>query len=217
MPVLIGFLSVLLHHTQCMSNSRCEMLANRTSVTARPSTNRAAVTNNPLARADGRTPQGRRIRDLYRLWHAAMGCPADATVQATILAAAELMVAAETAHAALLAGTGDVDQVVRLENLSGRAVRKLGLQASAPATPPPSLSAWAQQAAPPRPQEGQGCHEGNESSSLRFAFVMVPLAARLILQNLSTVRAGYHRPCQPYGRCRRTTSSSSSEITRGPI
>jgi hypothetical protein len=139
------------------------MLANRSSLTAHPSTNRAAVTNNPLARADGRTPQGRRIRDLYRAWQAAMGRPADATVQATILAAAELMVAAESARAALLAGTGDVDQVVRLENLAGRAVRKLGIKAPAPATSPPSLAAWAQQAAPQPPEEGGGRDVGDEA------------------------------------------------------
>jgi hypothetical protein len=111
------------------------MLTNRAAITTRSSTNRAAVTNNPLARADGRTPQGRRIRDLYRAWHAAMGQPSDAGAQAAILAAAELVVAAESARAALLSGTGDVDQVVRLENLSGRAVRKLGIKAPATAAP----------------------------------------------------------------------------------
>jgi hypothetical protein len=116
------------------------MLANRTLLIARSQTNRAALTNNPLrVRADGRTPQGRRIRDLFRAWHAAMGCPGDATVQATILAAAELMVAAEAARAALLAGTGDIDQVVRLENLASRAVRKLGAK-SGPVAKPQTLA-----------------------------------------------------------------------------
>jgi hypothetical protein len=96
--------------------------------------NRVAATNDPLVRADGRTPQGRWIRDLYRAWHVAMGQPNDPAAQAGILAAAELLVAAESARTLLLAGTGDVDQVVRLENLSGRAVRKLGIK---PACQPP--------------------------------------------------------------------------------
>jgi hypothetical protein len=103
-------------------------LAARTAFETKPTTNRAALTNDPLrVRADGRTPQGRRIRDLYRGWHVAMGSPTDPTVQALILAAAELTVASEAARAALLAGAGDVDQLVRLENLASRATRKLGI------------------------------------------------------------------------------------------
>jgi hypothetical protein len=136
------------------------MLANRTAIASRPSTNRAAVTNNPLARADGRTPQGRRIRDLYRAWHAAMGQPTDPVVQAAILGAAELTVAAETARAALLGGTGDIDAVVRLENLAGRAVRKLNIRPSA--TPSPSLRDYVASRAGAASPEKQTPREGAE-------------------------------------------------------
>jgi hypothetical protein len=112
------------------------MLATRTAAATKTPTNRAAMTNDPLrVRADGRTPQGRRIRDLFRAWHMAMGRPSDPTVQALVLTAAELTVAAETARAALLAGTGDVDAVVRLENLASRSVRKLGIKPSPPPKP----------------------------------------------------------------------------------
>ena len=58
---------------------------------------------------------------------------------ASILAAAGLTVAAEAARAALLAGGGDIEQVVRLENLAARAVRRLGHKLGA-VPRPPSLS-----------------------------------------------------------------------------
>jgi hypothetical protein len=116
------------------------MLATRTAAASRPTINRSRLTNDPLrVRADGRTPQGRRLRDLFRSYMVGLNNPVDPATQASVLAAAELMVAAEAARARLLAGQGDVDQVVRLENLSGRAVRKLGIRlgsASAPAPTP---------------------------------------------------------------------------------
>jgi hypothetical protein len=87
---------------------------------------RSRRTNRPLSAA-GNTSQGRRIRDLYRAYAGALGNPDDPGTQAQLLAAVELAVAAETARAALLAGRGDVDQVIRLENLSARALRRLGL------------------------------------------------------------------------------------------
>ena len=67
------------------------------------------------------------MRDLYRAYSAALGDPGDPGVQAQVVAAAELVVAAEAARAALLAGRGDLDQVIRLENLSARGLRRLGL------------------------------------------------------------------------------------------
>jgi hypothetical protein len=104
------------------------MLENRTAITTKASTNRAAMTNDPLVRADGRRPQGRRLRDLYRSYLASLGNPVDTGTgtQAAILTASELVVAAEAARTTLLAGEGDVDQVVRLENLAARALRRLG-------------------------------------------------------------------------------------------
>jgi hypothetical protein len=105
------------------------MLANRPAILTGSPTSRAAITNDPLrVRADGRTPQGRRLRDLFRSFQVAAGNPSDPASVASILAAAELTVAAEEARAALLAGSGDIEQVVRLENLAARAVRRLGVK-----------------------------------------------------------------------------------------
>ena len=99
-------------------------------------TSRAALTNDPLrARANGRTPQGRRIRDLFRAYSAAMGSPSDPATQAAILAAAELMVAAERARAEFLADGGDIEQLIRLENLAARATRRLGVKPTCEVTP----------------------------------------------------------------------------------
>jgi hypothetical protein len=96
---------------------------------ARPNTksNISATTNNPLVRADGRSAQGRRVRDLFRSYCSQLGNPTDAATQAGVLAAAELIVAAEAARANLLAGRGDINAVVRVENLAARALRRLDL------------------------------------------------------------------------------------------
>ena len=112
------------------------MLENRPIAVAKPLPVRPArrqqarVTNNPLTRADGNSPQGRRIRDLYRAYMAALGNPADTIVQANALAAAELKTAAEDARAKLLAGI-DIDpgMVARFEGIALRAERKLGIKA----------------------------------------------------------------------------------------
>jgi hypothetical protein len=102
-------------------------IATRAAAATNPLLNRAAVTNDPLrVRADGRTPQGKRIRDLYRSYWEAIGRPSNPAIQAAVLAASELMVAAEGARAQFLAGRGDVEQIVRLENLALRAVRAWG-------------------------------------------------------------------------------------------
>jgi hypothetical protein len=98
----------------------------RSAVEGKSLTNRSAITNDPMrARASGRTSGGRRVRDLYRCYLAGMSNPDDAC-RAQVLAAAELVVAAENARAELLAGRGDIEQIVRLENLATRAVRRLG-------------------------------------------------------------------------------------------
>jgi hypothetical protein len=101
----------------------------RTAPAVTPAASRAKVTNDPIrARASGNSRQGRRLRDLYAAYMVALGHPAGPTTHAAVLAACELLVAAENARAALLAGNGDVDQVVRLENLAARAVRRLGIK-----------------------------------------------------------------------------------------
>jgi hypothetical protein len=107
----------------------------RSAVEGKSLTNRSATTNDPMrARASGRTSGGRRVRDLYRCYLAGMNNPDDAC-RAQVLAAAELTVAAENARAELLAGQGDIEQIVRLENLANRAVKRLGKRTEAPQGP----------------------------------------------------------------------------------
>ena len=109
-----------------------ETLANRTTTGRGALTNRSATSNDLLrARANGRTSAGRRVRDLYRAYLTGLSNPDDA-VKAQVIAAAELMVAAENARAELLAGRGDVEQIVRLENLANRAGRRLGIHRTGP-------------------------------------------------------------------------------------
>jgi hypothetical protein len=79
-------------------------------------------------RLDGRTGASKQARALAQAFMVALGHPTGRTTHAAVLAASELLVAAENARAALLAGRGDVDQVVRIENLAARAVRRLGLK-----------------------------------------------------------------------------------------
>ena len=102
----------------------------RAAATAEPlPTRRAKITNDPMSvRVSLNTADGRRVADLYRSFLRAMGGPTDAVAQANVLAAAELTVATETARVQLLAGKADVDQLVRLENLAARAVRRLGIK-----------------------------------------------------------------------------------------
>ncbi len=103
----------------------------------------SATTNDPLAaRVDGRTAQGRRTRDLYWSLYAALGRPEDLATKALILAAAELVTLAEVARADLLGGRGDVNQVVRLENLSTRALRRIGVDGPAAKPVGPTLAEY---------------------------------------------------------------------------
>jgi hypothetical protein len=93
-----------------------------------PLTRRSRITNDPTgARCNRSTAAGRRLADLLRGFLAEMGNPTSIVAQSAALQAAELTVAAEDARARLLAGQGDADQVVRLQNLAQRAVRKLGI------------------------------------------------------------------------------------------
>lgn len=94
-----------------------------------PASTRAKVTNKPLSRANGNTSSGRRVRDLFRAYLAAVGNPASDVIKAQVLAAAELVTAAENARTQLLADpTMDIEQIIRLENLANRAVRRLGIK-----------------------------------------------------------------------------------------
>jgi hypothetical protein len=135
--------------------------ATRAAIAARPLTSRSATTNRPLRRANGNTATGRRVRDLFRAYVTGAGNPDSDAFRAAALAAAELTVAAEAARAKLVAGEGDLDQLIRLENLASRSVRRLGIKA-VPDKPKPgealsrhltrlaSLSAAPDAAGPPR-------------------------------------------------------------------
>jgi hypothetical protein len=65
-----------------------------------------------------------------------MGTPSDPVTQAAILAAVELVVAAERARAKFLADGGDIEQLIRLENLAARATRRLGVKPTSTSRPP---------------------------------------------------------------------------------
>jgi hypothetical protein len=135
------------------------MLAARTIAATPPQTSRSRMTNRPLAgRANGNTREGRRLRDLFRSYLGALGNPCDPATQAAVLSAAELTVAAEAARARLLAdGRGaDIDQVVRLENLAARALKRLAIKPSAGPKPPSLAEHLANRAA-----ERAGASSGN--------------------------------------------------------
>jgi hypothetical protein len=90
---------------------------------------RSRTTRHPLvARTDGHTKQGKRIRDLYRAYMTRIGNPDDPIAQSAALTAAELTFAAEACRAKVLADAGDAalaDALVRITNLADRAERRL--------------------------------------------------------------------------------------------
>jgi hypothetical protein len=97
---------------------------------------RSRTTTKPVAvRANQNTRRGRRLADLFHALMDRVGCPTDVMVQADVLRAAELRVAAEDLRAKVLAGEPcEPDALVRLENLAGRAERKLGKAPNKPAS-----------------------------------------------------------------------------------
>jgi hypothetical protein len=106
-----------------------EVTANEPSTTPQQTSGfRSAVTARPEARLNGNSPAGRRVRDLYRGLMKRLNQPADVTVQAAVLALAELLTAAENARANLLTGkVSSSNELVRLENLVRRAEIRVGL------------------------------------------------------------------------------------------
>jgi hypothetical protein len=94
-----------------------------------PRCQRSRVTNDPARRHRGTTANGRRVRDLFLSFMAALGNPVNADIQARALAAAQMRVAAEIAGAKITDGNGDPNEFVRLQNAADRAVRRLGLPA----------------------------------------------------------------------------------------
>jgi hypothetical protein len=103
------------------------------------------------SRAPRATPQGRRIRSLFRK-HMAKLTPGDPLHQAAAMRAAELTVAAEEMRARLLAGDTTAEEAVtRLENAARRAERDL-----APLIPKPLTWLELQQQ-----REAEEAHEDN--------------------------------------------------------
>jgi hypothetical protein len=123
---------------------------------------RSKTTNDPASRFSLNTAEGRRARDLYEAFVIHMGSPVDTVRLSHALAAAELVVASETARAELLAGRGDVEQLIRLENLAARATKRLGITdaAAAPAPPPAPLADWAASHAQDAPQDAEDAPSG---------------------------------------------------------
>jgi hypothetical protein len=116
---------------------------------------------------DGRTVAARRAAQLAKGFEAELGGTLSATQRLAVEQASALAAIAEDAQARRLAGdmTISLEDLVRATNAATRAVRQLGIKAASAATPPPSLSAWAQQAVPPRPQEDCERDEGDEGVS----------------------------------------------------
>jgi hypothetical protein len=108
---------------------------------------RSRTTNDPTTRCNQATAAGRRLNDLIRGFLHEMGNPTSTVAQSAAISAAELVVAAEDARAKLLAGNGDPDQVVRLENLAHRAVRKLGIERRQNAKPKKSFAEYVREKA----------------------------------------------------------------------
>jgi hypothetical protein len=104
----------------------------RRSFSQRARNQRSKITNHPNKMAiDGRTPLGRRLRDLGDQLAAGLGgWPQLNELQAAaVRKAAELTALAEDARARKLNGATDVtlDDLVRLDRLAEQSVRRLGL------------------------------------------------------------------------------------------
>jgi hypothetical protein len=107
-----------------------------TALVVTPSKTRSKITNDPSKR-HGRSAEARRVRDLFQGYMAALGDPMDAPMQALILAAAEAVTIAENARRDHLAGKIGVNDMIRAEGASNRALKRIGLNkpVSKPAGP----------------------------------------------------------------------------------
>ena len=106
-----------------MSESRAAIVTKST---------RAALTRNPVMRFDGRSADGRRLRDLFRSYMRQLGEPNDAGTVALALAAAEAVMIAERARLDYRNGRADLDAVSKTEAMAEVALRRLGLNRPAP-------------------------------------------------------------------------------------
>jgi hypothetical protein len=79
---------------------------------------------------------GRRVVDLTTDYLARLGNPTSITLQASVLAAVQLLVLSEQARTAALAASpptvDQLDQIVRLESIAARSLRRLGLESAPP-------------------------------------------------------------------------------------
>ena len=95
-----------------------------------PPAQRSRVTNDPTSRHRGTTADARRVKDLFLSYLGRLGHPVDAATQAAVFAAADLAVTAEKTRAKVLAGGDDrsaLNELVRVQNMADRALRRLGL------------------------------------------------------------------------------------------
>jgi hypothetical protein len=101
------------------------------STTPRARNQRSRITNLPHKPVIAATSTyGKRLRDVMEFYASALGGWAGLSdiAAASVRKAAELTVLAEQArHEALRNGCSDPDQLIRLENLAARAVRRLGI------------------------------------------------------------------------------------------
>jgi hypothetical protein len=80
-----------------------------------------------MGRFDGRSVEGRRLRDLFRSYSAQLGNPDDAGAVAMIMSAAEQVIGAERVRSQYFAGKAVYDEVIRAEGAANRALKRLGL------------------------------------------------------------------------------------------
>jgi hypothetical protein len=105
---------------------------------------RAAISNRPEARLDGRSAAGKRVRDLYAALLKRLGDPVgDIVLQGAVLALAELLTMAEAARLRVLEGKDQSsNECVRLENLVRRAEARVGLAPGSADRPPETLEEY---------------------------------------------------------------------------
>jgi hypothetical protein len=119
----------------------------------RPAACRSRLTNDPLriAGVDARSAQGRRLRDLIEQITKDLGGPEglSSAQLSDIRRAAELSAIAEQARAARLQGGGDLAELISLENMADRAMRRLRLRTVNPRNATPSLSEYLAASASP--------------------------------------------------------------------
>ena len=125
--ILFTLMRLRLWHWAKYIGLMTESQHSRPAATAHPQCLRSKTANDPTHRVNGNTARGRRLRELYSGFLQHTGSHPDTLAQARALSAAELLLCAEDARAKLLAGDGDIELVVKLENLANRTIKQLGI------------------------------------------------------------------------------------------